>query len=160
MRFRVWAFSLAEVVLSVAILALALLAMFSLIGTALRSSSRTENLAIAGDVAEQQLTRNIYGAVNDQPAGSSMQFWDQDYIDIPWRQGHQQVNQMDFHYAIYAQTLNDAQTGKPAGGNPNRLKKVDIVVWWMHSSPQGGRQGYGQLRTGGTRLVNELAPAP
>lgn len=159
MRLRLRAFSLAEVVLSLAILGLALLAMFNLIGSALRSSSRTENLAIAGDVAEQQLTRNIYGAVNNRPAGSSKQFWDQDYVDIPWRQGSQQVNQMDFHYAIYAQTLNDAQSGKPAG-NSNRLKKVDIVVWWMHSDSQGGRQGYGQLRTGGTRLVNELAPAP
>ena len=159
MRFGSRAFSLAEVLLSVAILALALLAMFNLIGSALKSSSRTENLAIAGDVAEQQLTRNIYAAVNDQPAGSAKEFWDQDYLDLPWRQGSQKVNRMDFHYAIYAQTLNDAQSGKPAGNN-NRLKKVDILVWWMHSSSQGSRQGYGQLRTGATRLVNELAPPP
>ncbi|MFN8606379.1 MAG: hypothetical protein U0931_02530 [Vulcanimicrobiota bacterium] len=159
MKSGTQALSLAEVILSVAILALALLAMLNLIGSALRSSSRTENLAIAGDVAEQQLTRNIYAAINDLPAGSSKKFWDQDYTDLAWRQGSQQVNHMDFHYAIYAQTLTDAQTGKPAG-NFNRLKKVDIVVWWMHSSSQGGRQGYGQLRTGATRLVNELAPPP
>lgn len=156
------AFSLAEVLLSVGIMAMALVALFNLVGSALKNSSRTENLAVAGDVAEQQLNREIYGALNDQPGGARDDFWKNDFVALAWRQGTRQVNHMDFHYAIYAQTVNDAVTGKPIGltsAKSNRIKKVDIVVWWMHASPHGGRQGYGRLRTGATRIVNEM-PVP
>lgn len=154
------AFSLAEVLLSVGILAMALVALFNLAGSALKNSSRTENLSVAGDVAEQQLSRAIYGALNDDPSGARQEFWDSNFVDNPWRQGSSQVNSMDFHYLIYAQTVNDALSGKPLGtsnAKSNRIKKVDIVVWWMHSAPDGGRQGYGRLRTGASRLVNEMA---
>ena len=154
------AFSLAEVLLSVGILAMALVALFNLAGSALKNSSRTENLALAGDVAELELNREIYGAIHDQPSGSRAQFWDNEFVSAPWRQGSTRVNGMDFQYSIYAQTLNDSLTGKPVGqtaATSNRIKKVDIVVWWMHSSAEPGRQGYGRLSTGACRIVNEVA---
>lgn len=152
-------FSLAEVMFAIGILAMALIALLNLAGSALKNSSRTENLALATDLAEREISRAIYSAMNDQPAGSFAQFWDQEYTSMPWRQGTRQLNGMDFQFAIYAQTVADPLTGKPvgAGASDNRIKKVDILVWWMHSDPKQGRQGYGQLRTAASRIVNEQA---
>lgn len=154
------AFSLAEVLLAIAILAMAIVALFNLAGSAIKNASRTESLALAGDLAERELSRAIYSVTNDQPAGSLANFWNNDFLTVPLRQGNVMVNNLEFQFAIYAQTLNDAASGSPVGMTTvtsNRVKKVDIEVYWMQASATSPRQGYGRLRTGATRIVNEVA---
>jgi hypothetical protein len=40
----------------------------------------------------------------------------------------------------------------------NRVKRVDIVVWWWSDS--GRREGYGRLQQQAFRLVNEEQSSP
>ena len=53
------------------------------------------------------------------------------------------------------------QAGGPLGGAipNNRVKKVDILVWWWEArSNNGQRQGYGKMQVQASRLVEEHAP--
>lgn len=152
------AFSLAEFLVSLGIMAMALVALFNLAGSAVKMSSKTENLAIAGDIAELQMNKEVRLALLDQPPGAREEFWNGDFASLPWREGKVTVNNTEFKYEIFALTVMDSQTGKPLGQElttENRVKKVEIVIWWMTSEADRERQGYGRLSTSATRLFNE-----
>jgi type II secretory pathway pseudopilin PulG len=152
-------FSLAEVILSLGILAMAFVALMNLTGSAVKVSSKSENLAVATDLAEKEMTSALQKVLADEPPGSSEEFWENDWTEQPWREGTVKVNRMEFSYAIHAKTLQDTEGGELGESTPNnRVKKVDISVWWMTEEPGEGRTGYGELSVEATRLLNEVKP--
>lgn len=145
-----------EVILGLGIVAVALMALASVAGSATRASQKGMGRSTAVMVAERQLTRHIQLAQNDSPAGAKALFWDAEYPypNIALATGQEPVGPVNFNYALYANTVRDP--GGVALGGPvanNRLKKVDIVVWWW--SETGTRQGYGQLQYQTSRVVSE-----
>ncbi|MEW6279836.1 MAG: prepilin-type N-terminal cleavage/methylation domain-containing protein [Candidatus Eremiobacterota bacterium] len=153
------AFTLVEVLVALALIAVALLAVVAVGTASIRMSAKSSNLSAAAMVAETELSRAIYEAVNDQPPGSASAFWDNDWPESnPWTTGTRRVGNTDFEFAVDATTVNDATTGAElgTGASQNRLKLVHVVVWWWDSKQQ--RKLYGRLRTESDRLVNELAP--
>jgi hypothetical protein len=150
-----------EVVLGLGIAALALMAMASVCASAMRASQKGIDRGAAAAVADRQLTRQIQLVQDDSPAGDRARLWDQEFpfTAAPFSTGQEQVGSMLFQYAIYASTVRDAG-GWPVGGAMagNRLKKMDIVVWWM--SQDGSRAGYGQLQYQTSRVISEQGNEP
>ncbi|MBI3925298.1 MAG: hypothetical protein HY319_07155 [Armatimonadetes bacterium] len=144
--------TLIELVLAVGLLAVALLAVLALAIAAIRSEQKRTDTGTADQVAERQLNRELAAARTD-PA-----FWSFDYVSPPWKEDSVQVDGTWFDFKIYAQTVDNADLGgdlgTASGRADNRLKKVDIVVWWWDSSAQA-RTGYGSLQTRLSRLVSE-----
>lgn len=149
-------FTLAEVLISVGILAVAMLGMLALCATGMTANKKSATTLTAAQVADRQLQRAIRRAVvDDYPAGAREAFWDQEY-PYPTRSlanGKEVVGSNTFSYALYANTL-----PLPSSVAENRVKRVDIVVWWWSDS--GQREGYGRLQQQAFRLVNEEQYSP
>ena len=151
--------SLLEVLLSLGMLATALLALLSVCVTALHTNRKSLASSVAASVAQREMDRAIYAALSDNPPSSQQQFWEMDfpYPSAAWTTGNVTVGPNQLSYAIYAQTVNGASTGLPlgmSGSTPARIKKVDIVVWWW-SEGSHDREGYGRLESCASRLVSE-----
>ncbi len=94
------------------------------------------------EAAERELARWIYAAQSDTPGGTRASFWNS-APPGPWRNGSLKMGNTDFTYAIYAETLNYAggstNVGMGTAATANRLKKVDIVVWWWDGQIRDAR---------------------
>ena len=158
-------FSLAELVLSIGLFALAVL---TLLGLSL-SISRTDSKALersAGTlIANQVLGRTIAELNADSPAGARENFFSIESAATIWDKGELKNGHTDFFYSVEVGTVRDAGTGASLGNvlEGNRLKRVTVHVWWAGESSQT-RQGSGQLEVFVSKLVSEaevaLAPTP
>lgn len=149
------AFSLAEVLIALAILGIGMLGLISVCSVGLQANKKSLTMLTAEQVADRQINRNITKAVvNDEPPGARDRFWraDYPYPTTPWVTGVEKVGTTEYKYALYATTVDAVAGGELGSGvEDNRLKKVDIVVTWWGEQ----RQGYGTLRVNGYRLINE-----
>ncbi len=141
--------------LAVGLVTVLILSLAALITSTLRSNQKASMLAPAAEVAETLMTQEMYGVENDLPAGSHSAFWDTDGI---WKDstvvGVFQSGGVDYEYRMQRRLV--AGLGGPP---PNRVKKVDLSVWWLNTRNNGGdRQGSGKLELHVSRLVNEVAP--
>ncbi|MEW6281945.1 MAG: hypothetical protein AB1758_25295 [Candidatus Eremiobacterota bacterium] len=154
------AFSLTELLLAVGLLALVLLTLIAMTTSAIRSNQKAVLLGPANQLAESLMSRTLYEVENDIPPGTRDNFWN--YAGAtPWKTNPvppPKIGDTAYEWAIYAQTVTDT-SGAPLGGPDNRVKKVDIVIWWWDSKSTGGtRKGYGRMELQASRLVNEVAP--
>lgn len=141
--------SLAEVMVALGLITFMILALAGLSFSTLSSSQKSGDVALATQVAHQQLKRSV------ETARADPNFWAADHLAAPWTTGTVTVGSTEFRFEVFAQTLVDSVAGTELGGDPansNRVKKVDIVVSWMSSGP---RVGYGKLSTHASCLVNE-----
>jgi type II secretory pathway pseudopilin PulG len=155
MRKQTSGFSLGELILAIALLGLAVLALLSVVGSVLKSCTKSSLNTIGMEVARTQLQRTISSALRDSPEGSRELFWENEYVTTPLSTGTVKISRTDFDYKVYAQTINDVDSGNPLGtgtANANRIKKVDVVVSWLG----GSRQEMGKTETQLSRLVNEI----
>ncbi|GMU56180.1 MAG: hypothetical protein AMXMBFR33_53260 [Candidatus Xenobia bacterium] len=144
------AFTLAEVMLAVGLLALLVLTLAGLTLSAIRSNEKAARLDPATEVLESVLDESVYQVTWDSPAGTRASFWG---AAGTW-QGPltRTVGGTRYEYTLYANNV----PGFAAG---NRLKKLDIVLWWWDSRSSGGtRQGYGKMQLEASRVVHETPP--
>ena len=69
-------------------------------------------------------------------------------------------NQTEFFYKLDATTVRDT-AGQPFNGSNlanNRLKLVQVELYWWNPAPTSTRTGYGKLTTTVTRLIREKQP--
>ena len=66
-----------ELLLSVALLSLGILALLSLLTASQQASSKSEELSSAAAIAETELQRARRAAVEDIPSGELVRFWGQ-----------------------------------------------------------------------------------
>lgn len=152
------AFTLAECVLALALLTMILLTLVGTTISSLRASEKSALLGPATQVSDSLMNRTLYQVANDLPAGSNASFWGAAGL---WRGPIQEtIGGVNYEYVIYANTVLDAAGGPLGGAIPNnRVKKVDIRVWWWEArSNNGTRQGYGKMEVQASRLVEEHAP--
>jgi Tfp pilus assembly protein PilV len=145
-------FSVAELLLSLGFIAVAILTVLGLTATSLQAGREATDATTAALVAQTQLEKAIRTGKDD------MVFWNVDHTAVPYAPGSGlvSVDGTTFEYEVFAETVKD--TGGSDVGTTveaqNRLKKVDIVVHWWDSDSQE-RQGYGKLEVRQTRLVAE-----
>lgn len=153
-------FTMVELLLSLAIMAMVILTLFSLAASSVRGTEKTGHLATGQAVAESQLEYAIRNAQADIPAGDKDRFWGGNFprSGTPFVEGSVNISGTEFKYAIYATGFNHSATGLPVGGDvllENRIKHVECLVWWMTENPEDSRQGFGKMTTSAMRLVNE-----
>lgn len=127
-------FTLMEVLVSLAIMSVALLALTAVLTTGMHRDAASARRVAAYDVAEQSMTRCLqeldYGSVGVED------FWHGDFSDpgTPWRSGEVTVGRVVYRYKITAKNVQNRKTGKTFGeasGSPyNTLKKIDVSVDW------------------------------
>ncbi len=138
-----------ELLVSIGILATSLVMVVGVFLTVTRASQKSLDLTAGTVVAQSVLSRELYGIMSNEV--SRRTFFDRDYQTDPLLRGTERLNQTAFTYLLYANTVMNGDVG-------NRVKKVDVVVWWWNeeaASVPGSTAGYGFLRSEVTRLVNE-----
>ncbi|MCA9796935.1 MAG: prepilin-type N-terminal cleavage/methylation domain-containing protein [Candidatus Eremiobacteraeota bacterium] len=158
-------FTLAELIVAIAFLAIIVLSLTALATQAVRYSRKGVDTSVGNEVAQSNLERHIRQAMLDNPSGDYDRFWNNPHVATPFVTGQEQVGKTEFTYAIYAQTLldqtNGTNLGSLSGGlSDNRVKQVWCVVHWYDSQVKA-RQGYGQLEARATTIIAERdAPTP
>lgn len=152
-------FSLIELMVSVGIMATTLLLVLGIFTNVMRASRKAVDLTAGTIVAESVLTKELYRVMADE--GAKARFFDEanNYDTNELVAGTEHLNDAVFTYRVYASNVSLGST--MATGN--RVKKLDVVVWWWNSDEKGEdttihsqtREGFGFLRTEMTRLVNE-----
>ena len=143
-------FTLAELLFAVGLLVLVVLTILAISLSTIRTNQKADLLDHASQVADRLIKETIYGIENDLPAGMTAGFWaasGQWVAPTPLT-----VGGVDYEYSISV---------SPVGSflAPNRLKKVDLQLWWWDSRSQGGeREGYGRMELHTSRVVHEVAP--
>ncbi len=141
------AFTLVEVLMAIAVMAVTLLTLVSVCALGLRADKKSLTSLAAVQLGERQLDRWLSRARDDDPAGSKADLWDRNCpYPSPWKQGRETIGGVDFDYALYTSEVPLGQITPN-----NRMKRVDVVVTWMG----GDRSGSGQMQEFGYRLVNE-----
>lgn len=138
--------SLAEIVLSLGLLSVIILVLAGLSYSAATANQKSEHLAVALQLANQQLRRAAQAAAVDTA------FWNSDHLSVPWTTGSVKMGSTTYEYEVFDQTLLD-DSGQPLGeSTSSRVKKMDIVVTWFG---QGARVGQGERVARASCLVNE-----
>jgi len=141
-------FNLIELMFSIALIAIAALTLVALSFTALSSRQKAENLSDAMLVAEEQLSWAV-NSIEALPIAQHSAFWDSP-LSAPYSEGTVTMAETDYNFRIEA---SDVPTGTIA---PNRLRKLDITIWWWSDQPGQARTGHGQLQYSASRLVREV----
>jgi type II secretory pathway pseudopilin PulG len=149
------AFTVAELVLALALLAVGVLATAALSISLLRGDRKAIDSSVGTMVARQVLKQHVDQVRANIPVGRKASFWAQDWVNTPWQTGTVRNNDTDFSYAIYAHTVTDT-SGTPVGSAlpNNRLRKLNVLVHWW-ASEQARRSGYGKLQASATMLIHE-----
>jgi len=147
-------FTLAEVLLAMGTMVLVILTIIALVISLHKGSRKSVDLAAAHLVADQVITELVDQAQKDLPAGAHANFWDSDWT--PYREGSVTANRTDFYYRVDATTVRDP-SNNPINSNLsfNRVKLIQIELYWWNPAPSSVRAGYGKLSTQAVRLVHE-----
>lgn len=149
--------------MAVGLLAIVLLTLVAMTMSTIRSNQKATLLGPATQVAEKLLNERLYQVEFDTPAGTRDAFWN---VNGVWKDsavdGQVSAGGVTYEYVIYANTVLDAggvALGTVANEPGNRVKKVDLVLWWYDTrAQQGQRQGMGKLELQASRLINETPP--
>ena len=154
------AFSLAEVLLAIGTMVLVILSILALVIALNRGSRKSVDLAAAQFTADQVITLLVDRAQKNVPAGEHARLWDTDYAapGPAYQEGSVVANRTEFFYRVDATTARDAVTGNPINSASlgfNRVKMVEVELYWWNPTPTSTRAGYGKLSTRAVRLVHE-----
>ena len=134
------AFSVAEIILALAMISVAVLTLLGLSLRSLQSSRKVLDTSSGQLVAEQVLERLVYEAERN----STALIWTS--ISTPYQQDTVTMGQTVFNVTVYVTDV----AGFVA---PKRLRKLDSTVIWQ-DAPQG-KAGQGRLKIEATRLLHE-----
>ncbi len=134
------------------------LVVFALFLQLIRGTEKQSNLAAGNVLAEEAMTERLQIIYNDaEPGLTKLDFFNSDSPPNTPLSGTVALGTTVFTYEMNYKTVTDtggSLVGGPAA-NTNRLKRVDITVWWWTDDPNTARHGSGFLRTHSTRFVNE-----
>jgi len=148
-------FSLAEVILCLGILAVALVMTVNLFLSVQRGGDKNRHTATGTLVAEtvlNQFLHDVYQGVH--PTLTKATFFSADAS----LSGSLALSSTEYFYQIDYQTVvSTAGTELGAGLGGNRLKAVQVTCWWWGAGPTSQRSGQGKLSVQLRKLVNENA---
>lgn len=148
--------------LGLGLVSLVILTMAAMITSTLRSNQKGISSVPAAQSAESLLDEQLYLMDNDLPPGARAQFWS---ASGTWKDsssnGALLRGDQSYDYTIRVSTVNDTSgvaAGSVSNEPGNRLKKVDLTLWWWGTRPTGQRVGMGRLEYRSSRIVNEQDP--
>lgn len=139
-------FTVAEVLLALALITIAVLTLLGLSLYSLNASRKSRDVTAGQMVAEQTLERLVYEA-DTNPAST---LWSQNSQTVPYQQQQVTMEPSVFNVTVFVSNVVDTGGQFVAG---SRLKRLESLVVWQDA--QNGKSGYGQLRVRATRLVHE-----
>lgn len=155
---RVLGFSLAELMVALGMIAAMSLVVFALFLQLVKGAEKQTHLAAGVVLAEELMTERLQVIFNDaEPGLTKDDFFSTDSPPNAPLQGTMALGTTTYTYEMNYETVTNT-FGDEVGGDPaanNRLKRVDITIWWWTGDPEEARQGYGLLRAGSSRFVNE-----
>ena len=137
-----------ELLFALTLIGIAALTLVALSFTAVASRQKAENISDAMLVAEEQLNLAVR-SIESIPEADHSAFWDNP-LTTPYSEGTVAIGETDYNFRVEAV---DVATGTVA---PNRLRKLDITVWWWSQQPGQAKAGSGQLHYSTSRLVREV----
>lgn len=149
------AFSLAELVLCLGILAIALISITSLFIGLFRSSDKSSHSATGESVAITVLNKQLHDIfLGLHPTLTKAAFFASD--SPPAITGSLVLSNTEYQYQIDHVTIQSAVSGGDlgAGLSGNRLKAVTVTCWWWGNAGSN-RAGQGKLMVQTRMLVNE-----
>lgn len=155
-KLRTIGFSLAELILSMGFFAMVILTLIGLGIAITRTDSKALESSAGGLIADQVLERTVAELKRNDPEGVREDFFSGNFSAAPWSSGELTNDRTVFYYEVFGTTVLSTGTGNPLadGLDKNRLKKVDVHVWWAGEDTQS-RQGSGRLEVWSTRLISE-----
>lgn len=151
-RRHIAGFNMIELMLALTLIAISALTLVALSFTAVASREKAEAISDAMLVAEEQLALAVM-TIENTPEADHDAFWD-NALTAPFSEGVSRIGPTDYNFRVEA---SDVATGTIA---PNRMRKLDITVWWWSEDPGEGRVGSGQLTYSASRLVREIRNDP
>lgn len=146
-------FSLIELLVALGLATIATVLVVATILKVVIPSQKATDLSAGHAMAQAVMQEEIYAVLDGTGPISKATFLNNDSPPLAPLTGTRTVNDTQFEYRIYHQTVQDVVAATPVGGSiENRLKKVDVVVWWWNQNPGDVRQGYGKLRTEASQL--------
>ena len=144
-------FSLAEVLLAMALSAVAVLTLIALSLSALRSERKSSDSLVGQLVADEAIERLVY----DAQANSAHPIWGADDSVNAYAVETIVSSETNFTLVTYARDVDSATF------TPRKLKRIEVVShWWGSESNAKGRSGMGKLEAHAIRLVREQIYAP
>lgn len=146
---------MAELVICLGIIALALVVLASFFISLYRSANKSGNTASGARVAETVINQQLHDIFRGtHPTLTKASFFATNAS--PGITGQLQLDQTTFQYQMDYATV-QANGGGDLGASlaGNRLKSVTVTCWWWGSGPTAQRTGQGRLSVRLQRLVNE-----
>jgi Tfp pilus assembly protein PilV len=140
-------FSLAEVVLALALIAVTVLTLLGLSLRTLQANRKVIDTGAGQMVLEQALEQMAHEA----ESSDSVALWSHNSLTVAYSSDPITLGNITYLVSIYAHDLT-AASGTPFASD-KRLKLLQGSVVWRDL--QQGRSGYGQLRAQSSRLVHE-----
>jgi len=123
--------SLIEVLISLGLMALALLALISVLTLGRKQEAQSTDRLVAWDVAELELERAIH-EVSSLSAEQQELFWSSAHPlgAEPWKEGLVEQNGREYRYELYHKPITNRVTGDVIGvvSGQSGLQKFDIRV--------------------------------
>lgn len=159
------AFTLVEVLITLAVMSIALLGLVSVLVSGFKAQDKTSKSVVARSVASRVVDRTLR-RLETSDAGQVETFWDADISTeaLAWPEGtgHDMVGNTRFSYFVTGVEVKNGGSGAPfgtddGGGSGNRLKMMTVTVRW---ADDGGRAktGGGQQQVVVSCLVNRSQP--
>ncbi len=138
-------FSLIEILFSVTILGLGMLATFGMFNISIRARSMQSNRMAAQNLISSILNQTTQSILVDIPTGSKEKFWTTDYPSTgqPFDEGDTKVGRTTFHFKVFVTTVLTSSSGE------GTLKRIKVKLTWWDKQ----KTGYGRLRSSSSVLV-------
>ena len=148
-------FSLAELVLSLGLLTVAMVMLSSLFVGLYRGSDKSGNQSTGLNAAETVLNQQIHDIFKGtHPTLTKAAFFASN--SPPGLSGSLTLSSTEFLYQFdYVTVQSNLGTDLGVGLSGNRLKAVTVTCWWWGQAANSHRAGLGKLSVQLRRLVNE-----
>lgn len=154
------AFTLAEVLLALGLITIAILALLAQDTYLLSSNQKLDDTTIACDVATSALARTTQQIERDQPANRLATAWASNDTLTPFAIGTERVGTTDYSYEVFITDVVNQTNGKILGSgstgteNPDtRLKLLTVSVTWWDQKKGGSSAARGSLKTEQSKLL-------
>ena len=154
-------FTLLEVLISLAVMVIALLGLVTVLVSGLKAQDKTSKSVVARGVAARVMDR-LTNSLEAGDASDVEPFWDQDISTTEYddgERGKEVVGATTFSYRINAVEIrrNGKPFGTATGYDGNRMKMVTVTVAWAADGSET-RTGMGKQEIVISQLLNRSQP--
>lgn len=151
------AFTLAEVLLSLALMTIVIVTVAALFISMYRTQEKSARSSTGVRVAETVINSKLHSIFSGlEPGLTKAQFFTNDAPPQPPIDGKVDLSGTEYLYRMeYETVVQPAGTTLGSGLAENRLKVVQVTCWWWSPDATTNRAGYGKQTVTMRRMVNE-----